>query len=102
MTETRIEGTATRNYGRLQSAFGDTVGDAKSQVQGGVNQAKGAALEYFGKAVDAVEANVHRAPADFQPAARKAVQFSRERPFLTMFGLAAAAALVLSSGRRRR
>ncbi len=102
MTETRVEGTTTRNYGRLQSAFGDTVGDARSQVQGGVNQAKGAALEYFGKAVDTLEANVHRAPANLQPAARQAVAFSRERPFVTMFGLAAAAALLLSSGRRRR
>lgn len=101
MTDNRAEGAANRFTGRAQQAFGDLTGDAKSQVEGATRQAKGVALDYFGRAVDVVEAQVHRAPTELQEPARKAIQFSRDRPFVTMFGLAAAA-LVLTSGSRRR
>lgn len=101
MTDFRAEGAADRAAGTVQRGWGDLTGDAKSQVEGATKQAKGVALDYFGRAVDAVEAQVHRAPADFQEPARKAIQFSRDRPFVTMLGLAAAA-LVLTGGARRR
>lgn len=74
------------------------VGGSVSNVAVG---AKDQLLDGFGRMVDALENNIHRAPADIQPAARKGVAFARERPLATMAGLAALA-LVLARGARRR
>ena len=51
--------------------------------------------------IDRLEPHLAKAPADVQPAARKAVEVARARPLLTMAGLAVGA-LVLARGARRR
>ena len=51
--------------------------------------------------IDRLEPHISKAPADVQPAARKAVEVARARPLLTMAGLAVGA-LVLARGGRRR
>lgn len=101
MNEDRIEGASTNLTGRLQERFGRLTGDQSSRVGGQLNQVKGTALNLFGQAVDALEAQVHRAPANLQPRARQAVSVARERPWLTMVGVAAVGLLLTRSGRSR-
>jgi hypothetical protein len=69
----------------------------------GVNadQLKGRVVDGFLNLIDRVEPHIGKAPADMQPAARKAVEVARARPLLTMAGLAVGA-LVLARGARRR
>lgn len=84
-----------------QRSGGFSPANAQERVKGGVSGAKDRLLDGFTKLVDAAEGQIHRAPADVQPAARKAVAFSRERPVATMVGLAAVA-LLLARGQRGR
>lgn len=83
-------GGASDYADKAKSSLSRDAGNVREQLVGG-----------FGRVVDAAEGQLHRVPANFQPAARKAVTFSRERPLATMAGLAALA-LVLTSGARRR
>ena len=99
MTEERIEGGGTQLAGRLQQGLGRLTGDSKLQLDGGLNRAKGALLDGFGRAVDALEAQVDRAPESVRPQARKAISVAREKPMATMLGLAAVTFLLT---RRRR
>ena len=71
-------------------AIGGRVGDLRGKLIGG-----------FGRLVDQIEPHISKAPADMQPAARKAVEVARNRPLLTMAGLALGA-LVLARGASRR
>jgi uncharacterized protein YjbJ (UPF0337 family) len=50
MDENRIEGTARNIGGKLEQGFGRATGDLKSQVEGTVKQAAGAAQELYGQA----------------------------------------------------
>lgn len=84
-----------------QRLGGSSSTSAQDRVKSGVSGAKDRVLDGFTKLVDAAEGQIHRAPADIQPAARKAVAFSRERPVATMVGLAAVA-LLLARGQRSR
>ena len=102
MSEERIEGAANRAGGRLQEGFGRLSGDWKTQAEGRFHRLKGVALDQFGRAVNALETQVDRAPQSVQPAARKALGVARERPLATMAGLAALAFLLTSRARRRR
>src|SRR3979490_2533018 len=52
MNEDRIVGTARNIGGQAQEGFGRITGDAKSQVEGVVNQAAGAAQDLYGQAKD--------------------------------------------------
>lgn len=101
MTDQRIEGAANGFAGRLQKGFGDLTGDSKSQLEGGFKQVKGKAQDYYGQAIDAIEAEVERAPESVQKPVRQATAFARERPLVTVLGLAAVG-LLLTRGSRRR
>jgi uncharacterized protein YjbJ (UPF0337 family) len=94
MTEQRVEGAGNKLTGRIQEGFGQFLGDPKMQVEGGLKRAKGAALDAFGRAVDALDAQVDRAPESVRPQARRALTVARERPMATMAGLAAIAFLL--------
>ncbi len=94
---TTPEGPGSTGGAGASAAFSD----ARTRLAGGATQAKDGLLKGFSRVVDGLEGQIHKAPADIQPAARKAVGFARERPFATMIGLAAAA-LVLTRGARRR
>ena len=99
MTEQRVEGAATGITGRLQEGLGRFSGDWKMQAEGGLKRLKGGVLDNFGRAVNALETQVDKAPASDQPHARKALGVARARPVATMVGLAAVAYLLT---RRRR
>ncbi|HEX8234163.1 MAG TPA: hypothetical protein VF559_12565 [Caulobacteraceae bacterium] len=88
------------NWETGQQAAGERLSGARDQLAQGASQARDGLVSGFGRALDAVEGQVHRAPADLQPHARKAIGFARERPLLTMAGLAFAA-LFLTRGARR-
>lgn len=99
MTEERIEGAGDKFTGRLQEGIGRLLGDPKTQVEGSWNRVKGGALDAFGRAVDALDSQVDRAPESVRPQARRALSVAREKPVATMLGLAAVTYLLT---RRRR
>ena len=53
MNEDRIEGSARTIGGKMQEAAGRLTGDAKTRVEGEVNQAAGHAQNLYGQARDA-------------------------------------------------
>ena len=53
MNEDRIEGTARNLGGKVQEVAGKLTGDAKTRVEGEVNQAAGRAQDLYGQARDA-------------------------------------------------
>jgi uncharacterized protein YjbJ (UPF0337 family) len=52
MNEDRIVGTARNLGGKAQEGLGRVTGDAKSQVEGLLSQAEGAAQDLYGQAAD--------------------------------------------------
>jgi uncharacterized protein YjbJ (UPF0337 family) len=52
MNEDRVMGTARNLGGKAQEGFGRATGDTKSQVEGVMNQAAGAAQDLYGQAKD--------------------------------------------------
>ena len=52
MDENRVEGTAKNLGGKVEEGAGRITGDTKSQVEGMVNQATGAAKDLYGQAAD--------------------------------------------------
>ncbi|MFY9696429.1 MAG: CsbD family protein [Xanthobacteraceae bacterium] len=52
MDENRVAGTARNIGGKVEEGFGRVTGDSKSQVEGIVNQAAGAAQDLYGQAAD--------------------------------------------------
>jgi uncharacterized protein YjbJ (UPF0337 family) len=53
MDENRISGSARNLGGKLEEGVGRVTGDAKTQVEGRLNQAAGAAQDLYGQTVDA-------------------------------------------------
>jgi uncharacterized protein YjbJ (UPF0337 family) len=98
MTEERLEGNSTRLVGRLQEGLGSLTGDGKLQLDGVVKQARGAAVDGYGRAVSTLESNVGRLPANIQPQAKQVVDFARAKPLATV-GILAAVGFLLT---RRR
>jgi uncharacterized protein YjbJ (UPF0337 family) len=52
MDENRAAGTARNVGGKLEEGFGRVTGDTKTQTEGLVNQAAGAAQDLYGQARD--------------------------------------------------
>jgi len=52
MNSDRIEGTARNAGGKIEEGFGRATGDLKSQVEGKMQQAAGAAQDLYGQARD--------------------------------------------------
>ena len=100
MTDHRANGALDKFTGRPQQGFGAWTGDAKSRFDGQFKEAGGIAKDYYGRAIQAVDGQIGRVPANLQPTARKAVDFARQRPVVTVLGLAALG-LLLSRGSRR-
>lgn len=105
MTDEQINGTASQVQGKAQKAFGKLVGDQKLEVEGAYNDAKGKSLEQFGKAMDAVDRLVEKAPENYRPKAREVAAAAREKPLLTTLSVAGVGLLlagIVSRGLRRR
>ena len=52
MDENRIEGSARNLGGKIQEGVGRVTGDAKSTIEGVVNQAAGTAQNLYGQSAD--------------------------------------------------
>nr|WP_314433239.1 CsbD family protein [uncultured Brevundimonas sp.] len=104
MTDEQINGGAAQVQGKAQKAFGKLVGDQKLEVEGAYNDAKGKSLEQFGKAMDAVDRLVEKAPENYRPKAREVAAAAREKPLLTTLSVAGVGLLLaglVSRGLRR-
>ena len=101
MTDQRIEGAATEIRGKAKNGLGEFLGDSKLQLDGRLDQAKGAALNAYGQAMDKLDGLVTHAPAGVQDQARSAIAAARKRPILTTAIVAGLGLLLLRSGRRR-
>lgn len=104
MTDEQINGAAAQVQGKVQKGLGQLVGDQKMQVEGAFNDAKGRSLETFGKAMDAVDRLVEKAPADYREKARTVAAEARKRPLVTTLSVAGAGLLLLkmlTGGKRR-
>lgn len=101
MLNGRTQGLTNKFAGQVQQGLGKLTGSRTDQVEGAVNRAKGSALDVFGRGLTALESQIDRAPSRFQPQARRAVDVARERPWLTLAGIAAIGFFVARSGRRR-
>ena len=53
MDEDRISGTARNVGGKIEEGVGRLTGDARTQIQGKLDQAAGAAQELYGQTADA-------------------------------------------------
>jgi uncharacterized protein YjbJ (UPF0337 family) len=53
MDEDRLYGTARNLGGKVEEGLGRTTGDVKTQLQGKLDQAAGAAQDLYGQAADA-------------------------------------------------
>jgi uncharacterized protein YjbJ (UPF0337 family) len=83
MNEDRIAGTTRNLGGKVQEGFGRVTGDTKTQAEGLVNQATGAAQDLYGQAKDtAADAAqvVRRGAADAEDFVRRTIE---ERPYTT-------------------
>src|ERR1700692_1038362 len=99
MNGDRMEGAARNTAGKLEEGFGRATGDVKSQVEGTVKQAVGAAQDIYGQARetagDAAPA-VRRQAGSFEQTIRENVE---TRPYTAV---AIALALGWFVGRPRR
>jgi uncharacterized protein YjbJ (UPF0337 family) len=53
LDENRVKGTARNLGGKAEEAWGNVTGDARTQAEGAINQAAGAAQDVYGQTVDA-------------------------------------------------
>ena len=100
MNEDRVIGTARNLGGQAQEGFGRLTGDAKSQVEGVLNQAAGAAQNLYGQAketaTDAAQA-VRRNAMDAEDIVRQTIE---QRPYTTAFVALVIGWLIGRMGRR--
>ena len=52
MDENRVKGTARNLGGKAEETWGNVTGDARTQGEGVINQAAGAAQDLYGQAAD--------------------------------------------------
>jgi uncharacterized protein YjbJ (UPF0337 family) len=100
MNEDRVTGTARNLGGQAQEGFGRLTGDTRSQVEGVINQAAGAAQNVYGQvkdsAADAAQA-VRRSAMDAEDVVRQTIE---QRPYTTAFVALVIGWLIGRMGRR--
>jgi len=77
MNSDRMEGTAKNLGGKVEEGFGRATGDIKSQVDGTVKQAVGAAQDLYGQARETAgdaAAMVRRRASSFEETIRENVE----------------------------
>jgi uncharacterized protein YjbJ (UPF0337 family) len=67
MNDDRVIGTAKNLGGKAQEALGHVTGDTKSQVEGVINQAAGAAQDLYGQAKETALPPKRSATARWMP-----------------------------------
>jgi uncharacterized protein YjbJ (UPF0337 family) len=83
MDDNRLAGTARNVGGKVEEGFGRIVGDAKTEAEGKVNQAVGAAQDMYGQAKDAASDAaqvVKQGASDVEDFLRSTIE---QRPFTT-------------------
>jgi uncharacterized protein YjbJ (UPF0337 family) len=102
MNEDRVVGTATNLGGKVQQGVGRVTGDPKSQVEGVMNQAAGAAQDLYGQAKDtgsdAAQA-VRQGAVDAEDYIRQLIE---KRPYTVAFSAICAGWLIGRMGRHHR
>jgi uncharacterized protein YjbJ (UPF0337 family) len=100
MNEDRVIGTARNLGGQAQEGFGRLTGDTKSQVEGVINQAAGAAQNLYGQAKEgaagAAQA-VRRGAMDAEDIIRQTIE---KRPYTTALVALCVGWLIGRMGRR--
>ena len=100
MNKDEVIGTARNLGGKAQEAFGNVIGDTKSQVEGVINQAAGAAQDLYGQAKetasDAAQAIRHGA-VDAEDYVRHTIE---NRPYTTAIVALCVGFLIGRMGRR--
>jgi uncharacterized protein YjbJ (UPF0337 family) len=83
MNEDRVAGTARNVGGKVQEGLGRVTGDARTQAEGVMNQAAGAAQDLYGQAKetasDAAQA-VRQGATDLEGYIRQTIE---QRPYTT-------------------
>ena len=74
----------------------------RAQATDKVQQATQGLVGGFNRVLDAADANIDRVPESARDTARQGLRFARERPLLTMGGLALGALVLLGGLGRRR
>lgn len=83
MNEDRVAGTVRNLGGKAQEGMGRLTGDAKSQVEGVVNQAVGAAQDLYGQAKDSAADAAQSVKKTALEAEDYVRQFIEKRPYTT-------------------
>jgi uncharacterized protein YjbJ (UPF0337 family) len=100
MNEDRVAGTARNLGGKVQEGFGRVTGDTKTQAEGLLNQATGAAQDLYGQAKDsageAVEV-VRRGAVDAEDYVRHIIE---QRPYTTALAALCIGWVIGRMGRR--
>jgi len=86
MSDDRIAGTARNLGGKVQEGFGRVTGDAKTEVQGMVNQAAGSAQDLYGQAKDTAAEAADAIKQGAKEADDYVRHFVETRPYTTALG----------------
>jgi uncharacterized protein YjbJ (UPF0337 family) len=100
MNEDRVAGTTKNLGGKVQEGFGRVTGDTKSQADGLINQAAGAAQDLYGQAKETTSdaARVVRQGAiDAEDYVRRTIE---QRPYTTAFAALCVGWFIGRMGRR--
>jgi uncharacterized protein YjbJ (UPF0337 family) len=85
MNEDRVMGTARNLGGKMQEGVGRITGDTRTQVEGVLNQASGAAQDLYGQAKDTASdavRSVGRGAVEAEDYVRHTIE---TRPYTTAF-----------------
>ena len=81
MDEHRVTGAARNAGGRVEEGFGRVTGDTKSEAQGVIDQAQGAAENLYGQAKDAASSaaeGVRQTASSVEDIVRRTIE---DRPY---------------------
>jgi uncharacterized protein YjbJ (UPF0337 family) len=100
MNEDRVMGTARNVGGKVQEGVGRVTGDTKSQVEGVMNQAAGAAQDLYGQAKDTASDTVQAVRQGAVNAEDYIRQTIEQRPYTVAFAALCIGFLIGRMGRR--
>ena len=101
MNEDRIEGSVRTIGGKVQEAAGRLTGDAKTRVEGEVNQAAGRAQGLYGQARDAAADAVGAIEEGAETVEDAVRDFVENRPYTTAAIALGIGWMIGTMGRRR-
>jgi uncharacterized protein YjbJ (UPF0337 family) len=100
MNEDRVAGNAKVLGGKLEQSVGRATGDAKTQVEGAIDEAAGHAQDLYGQARDAAAEAAEAVGEQTQRAEDAIREFVETRPYATAVLALCAGWLIGRMGRR--